>query len=71
MNNRLLSEQRIRDILDSNANPIEGRKALLTAQLAKADKEWVEWLEKTFYPSANWSDFDNEVWKARRKEIGL
>jgi hypothetical protein len=72
MDNRLLSEQEIIGILGWPTMPdYELHQATAAAQLAKTDKEWVEWLEKTFYPSANWSDFDNEVWKARKKEIGL
>lgn len=39
--------------------------------IATNNKEWVEWIEKTFYPPANWSDFDYEVWKKRKKKIGL
>ena len=46
-------------------------KIIIDTAIAAHDKEWMDWIEKTFYPSANWSDFDNEVWKARKKEIGI
>jgi hypothetical protein len=82
---RLLREKEIKDIICLNVTRdcedcnyvccgygrVDESEAIARTQLAKADKEWVEWVEKTFYPPANWSDFDYEVWKKRKKEIGL
>jgi hypothetical protein len=62
---RLLSEQEMAEIDNRHTSPspyggvilnmINARKECLASQLAKADKEWVEWVEKLPY-----EQFDNE-----------
>ena len=91
---RLLSEQEIQKALldcldayyDTDPNPNAGHNFVSAAQLAKADKEWVEWINKLPYeqfdkegfPTENDSEVTQrmfligyETLKNRKQEIGL
>jgi hypothetical protein len=46
-------------------------KALAKAQLAKADKEWVEWVITNAEVEGDTIILPGKLWRERRKEIGL
>lgn len=74
MKDRLLSEQEIENIKMSDypiaAKPKHSLEtAISKAQLAKTDKEWVEWVEYHFGESI--AEYHTEVWQERKKEIEL
>ena len=46
---RLLSEQEMKDHLPTGFDPEPCDLAMCVAQLAKADKEWVEWLLENLF----------------------
>jgi hypothetical protein len=93
---RLLSEQEMAEIDNRHTSPspyggvilnmINARKECLAAQLAKADKEWVEWAfvicRNPSHSSGYWTKGSKlmqhqprcecaECWQERKKEIGL
>ena len=83
---RLLSEQEMKDKLPTGFDPEPCDLAMCVAQLAKADKEWVEWINKLPYeqfdkegfPTENDSEVTQrmfligyETLKNRKQEIGL
>jgi hypothetical protein len=82
---RLLSEQEMKDHLPTGFDPEPCDLAMCVAQLAKADKEWVEWAENLQVGEdchtikCNYRlDCLNGIfttacikWENRRKEIGL
>jgi hypothetical protein len=74
MNNRLLSEE--------EAWQATTGKQIASAQLAKTDKEWVEWVviessvirlgdEQGELANGDYIAIPAERWRERRKEIGL
>jgi hypothetical protein len=79
---RLLSEQEMAEIDNRHTSPspyggvilnmINARKECLASQLAKTDKEWVEWLETFIYNGASWIKKDDGTYSVYVvKEIGL
>jgi hypothetical protein len=85
---RLLSEQEMAEIDNRHTSPspyggvilnmINARKECLASQLAKADKEWVEWLESNLFHETDYglefnclSKFALGDWQERKKEIVL
>jgi hypothetical protein len=72
MDNRLLSEQGIIDILGWPTLPdYELHRATAAAQLAKADKEWVEWVITNAEVEGDTIILPGKLWREHRKEIGL
>jgi len=85
MNDRLLSEQEIDCCIENNFYDRDGELSipkLLKAQLAKSDKEWVEWIvieatiirlgdEQNELANGDYVAIPAKRWQSRRKEIGL
>jgi ribosomal protein S24E len=71
MDNRLLNEQEINTIWatrqEGHQTCGDCRDLLTTAQLAKTDKEWVEWVENTFGNSI--AEYYTEIWAERKREL--
>jgi hypothetical protein len=86
---RLLSEQEITDAMENIPKGsfsqffIDCYQAVAKAQLAKTDKEWVEWIDKNLddispdccekptKPKCKDCSCAWKVWQSRCKEIGL
>ena len=82
---RLLSDDYIREWCDfehPTPNTIYSVRELCKSQLAKTDREWIEWFEGicTKHEADNPEGFDQviqmrmdcwECWEERKKEIGL
>ena len=79
---RPLSDVRIRDIWDSNANPIDGKKELCKEQDKQTAKEvnaeWVKWIEENFhayFTNGNESriirggSIEEKTWQERKRSV--